>query len=456
MRLPGRHGPSSTSSGPRDGSPPLTPNEHSGDRGVLQSADTSARQSTQLCGPVFVLPVSLKRGTSPAAAWITTAGWASGADSRWGTSWILAPDGVITSEEARRRAADPSPQGSPRPWRRRLPRGAVTLAKDALAAGRGFRSRDRALAGPWREASVPFVWQRHALFEYSGLRLAEALGSPLVLSVHALQVREARSWGVPRKGWGSALERVGERPFLLAADLVAAVSEEVAEQVREQGVPHERIVVTPNEVDLDHFSFDPFGRERVRRCHGLDGFVVGWTGSFRSFHGLDVALRAVARLQRRRPDTSLLLVGDGIHRTRLEALSRELNLQRVVFTGTVPYERMPEYISAMDATLVLTANANTFHYSPVKLREYMGCSRPVVAHRVGELARTLRDSETALLTEPDDPVALATALLHLAEEPALGQSLGTASRQTVVARGGWGRPVALVAEALGLSQEQGR
>jgi glycosyltransferase involved in cell wall biosynthesis len=404
-------------------------------------------------GPVFVLPSRLSDGAGPTAAWITAAGWAGAAATVWGDAWLIGPDGPVTLDAAQLRAAQPRPERARA--RRPLPVGAATLAKDLRALGEGWRGRARALRGPWRRGPIPFVWQRHALFERAGLELARAARAPFVLSVHALQVREARSWGVDRPGWGGLAERAGERPALRAADVVAAGSEEVATSARDLGVPAKRIVVTPNEVDLEHVAFDPAGRERVRRRHGLEGFVVGWVGSFRSFHGLEAALHAVAAVQRRRPDVTLLLIGDGLHRPRLEAEAQRLGL-RAVFTGTVPYADMPAHISAMDATLSLSGRTREFHYSPVKLREYMACARPVVAHRAGEMGRELADGETALLVDPDEPAGLATALLRLADDPALAERLGTAARRAVAARGGWQRPVATVAHALGLSAHEPR
>lgn len=403
-----------------------------------------------LDGPVFVLPTRLTREATPTAAWITAAGWASGASRRWGHSWLLAPDGPITPEEARRRAAEPHAVGTfSSGWTRRLPTGPVTLAKDVRALLDGWRGRKRALRGPWRTGQVPFVWQRHALFERAGHELASALGCPLVLSVHALHVREASSWGIKRRGWANLVEHLGEGPMLLAADLIAAGSEEIASEIASFGVPGERIVVTPNEVDLDHFSFNVDARAEVRNRYGLSGFVVGWIGSFRSFHGLQAALEAIAELRKYRSDVQLMLVGEGANRPSIEALVQGLNVQEhVIFTGTVAYANMPAYISAMDATLMLSGHSEGFHYSPVKLREYMACSRPVIAHRTGEMARDLVDEETALLVDPDKPTQLAEAVSRIVDTPELAERLGAKAREHTAARGGWERPLATVAEAL--------
>ena len=178
------------------------------------------------------------------------------------------------------------------------------------------------------------------------------------------------------------LERFGENPLLRSADLVLAVSEEVAEQVGRRGVPPERILVTPNGVDIHVFTPDADG-ESIRVCDHLDGrFVVGWIGGFHKFHGLDLAIDMAARLKETIPELTLLLVGDGVERQRLESRVAKLGLDNVMFTGTVGHSEVPAHIVAMDVALVLSPKDGLFHYSPIKLREYMACARPVVASQL--------------------------------------------------------------------------
>ena len=64
----------------------------------------------------------------------------------------------------------------------------------------------------------------------------------------------------------------------------------MADEVVRLGIDPCRIVVTPSTVDTELFNPEINGTD-ARRRYSLDGrFVVGWTGSFRSFHGLDLLL----------------------------------------------------------------------------------------------------------------------------------------------------------------------
>ena len=91
----------------------------------------------------------------------------------------------------------------------------------------------------------------------------------------------------------------------------------------------------------------------------------------------------------------------------------------------------------MDATIVTARAGQSFHYSPLKIREYLASARPVIAPRIGEVSRTVTDGVNALLYEPGDVDGLAEHLLRLQSAPDLGARLGTAGRALVVASGTW-------------------
>ena len=157
---------------------------------------------------------------------------------------------------------------------------------------------------------------------------------------------------------------------------------------------------------------------------------------FRRIHGLDVALEAFASFHRERPSTALLMVGDGFERPRIEQRAAELGIASdVVFTGSVPFDRVPEYVAAMDVTVVTARPGEGFHYSPLKFREYMATERPVVAPRVGEMSRNLTNGTNALLYDPGNAAELAGILRQLHDDPGLRAKVAWSGRQLVLRTG---------------------
>jgi glycosyltransferase involved in cell wall biosynthesis len=396
-------------------------------------------------GAIFVLPTTTVGQLGPVAGWISTGGWAAAAERVLGQAWIVTRHGVLDVEEVRRRAAAAEravPTGERR-VRRAVPTIAKTIAKDLREAQRARRFHVDP-QGPWRAAGVDlaFVWQRHELFHRAGLDLAAALHVPSVLFVPALTVWQAEQWSVRRPGWGRWLERHAERPALHAASLVACGTEVVAEQVARLGVPRERLLVTPTGVDLELFA-EPVDRADARAALGLgEELVVGWVGSFRPFHGLDQLVRAAARLSGIR----LLLVGDGPERTATEALARELGVP-ATFTGMVPHEGLARVLGAMDVGVALARPGEAFHYSPLKVAEYLAAGLPVVVPRVASLTERLPGAGAAPAFEPGDDADLAARLRELQGDPARRAALAAAARAGAAAWS-WDKQVERVRSAL--------
>jgi len=397
-------------------------------------------------GAILVLPTVAAGQQGPVAAWVSTAGWADALARSLGESWIVTPEGVVPAERARARASLPAlaPPGSGRG--RRVPTVVKTAVKDARDLRRARRFRV-APAGPWSDSEVAFVWQRHELFHTAGIELAAALTVPAVVFVPAPLVWQARQWGVRRPGWARVAEYAGEARPLRRADLVACGTEAVAEQVARMGVPESRVVVTPTGADpvvLDAPA-RATARTATRSRFGLgDAFVVGWIGSFRAFHALDLVVDAVAGV----PGSVLVLVGDGPERARVETRARSLGVS-VVATGTVPHDALPAMLAGLDAAVIAADGGSAFHYSPLKLAEYLAAGLAVVAPAVGEPGARLRTGEDALLVPPGDPTAIAEALRRLRDDPSLRERIGEQARAVARTEWSWDRSAERVLGALG-------
>ena len=396
-------------------------------------------------GVVFVTPAP--RMLQAGAVWVTINNWLEACRRRWGETVVVTPDGVLTEEEVRRTAwgggpgVGPSRRGLPH-----LPRELEAMAKDARSLVRmaRFHRSVRSLS----PAMAPlFVWQHHDLFQLAGFDLARRYRCPLVLFVDAPQVWESRKWGIRRPGWGSLVERWGESWQFRRADLVACVSDAVAEAVIARGAAPERVIVTPCTADAIRSAVP--GRDR-RREWGLDDeVVVGWVGSFRPFHQAEGIVRAVATLQTKQPPV-LLMVGEGPTRSRCEALAQRLGVRRALFPGAVPHAEIPDYLRAIDVAVIPGGSGPGFHYSPLKLKEYLAAGRATVAPRVGEMLRMLDNGSDALLYDAGDEEGMATAIRALVEDPDLRTGVGSRGRATYDRLFTMDRQLDLVSERLRL------
>lgn len=403
-------------------------------------------------GVLVLMPKDARRATGPVSVWLTAAGWTDAAKEAHGAAWMVTPSGILDGSEARRLATT-LPKATLAPaagWKRFVPVTLKTLRSDVLSWRRARSFREAGLDGPWEPDGPLWIWHHHEPFHDSGFVAKRRFGCPVVVFVDAPTVWESYQWGVRRPGWSRLLERFGEAAQLRDADLVACVTEEVAEEIIRLGAPRDRVIVTPTAVALDRFNEHVSGAEVLAR-HGLDGrTVIGWVGTFHKFHGLDLLIEAYAALERERTDVSLMLVGDGQDRPRIEARVADLGLQHVVFTGAVPQDEVPSHLAAMDVATVVDPGTGSFHYSPLKLKEYLACGRAVVAPASGQVSRYVEDGTHALLVPAGDVQALTQALRRLVGDAALCESLGRAGNALVSETGTWMHQLRAVEDALAL------
>jgi glycosyltransferase involved in cell wall biosynthesis len=142
------------------------------------------------------------------------------------------------------------------------------------------------------------------------------------------------------------------------------------------------------------------------------------------------------------------MVGDGPERPRVERLADEVGV-RAVFTGTVAHDDVPDHLAAMDVAILLATPGQAFHYSPLKLAEYLAAGLPVVAPNVGDLPSRLTDGTDAVLVAPGEVEALAAALRRLQSDPAQRARIGQNGRELAIRSWSWDLQVRRTLTALG-------
>ena len=275
------------------------------------------------------------------------------------------------------------------------------------------------------------VYARHARFGTAAVRAAQQAGVPSVLEVNCLFTQEPYRHFEPITL--RALATRMERQALSIATTVAAVSTPLARQIT--SLVDRAVLVTPN--GADPVRFDPTRARcgQIRQRYGLaDRFVVGWSGILRDWHGLDLLLAALEPL----PSAMLLVVGDGPSRPVVEQRAQELGVvHRLVITGRVPHDVMPDYIAAMDVAVV--AAERTGVASPMKLLEYMAMGRAVVAPRTDSIRDVIEEDVNGLLFSPGHAVELTAALSRLIGDSEVRRALGIAARRRIEQERNWQR-----------------
>lgn len=283
----------------------------------------------------------------------------------------------------------------------------------------------RRLAKACREHGTNVIYERYNLHLLAGALHRHWHGGRLLVEVNApLTLERGQNEGLALP----AIARWSDRFIWRRADAVFTVTQVLAEHVQAAGVSSERIIVTPNGIDLDRFESAP-DKIAAKKALGLeDRTVIGFTGFMRAWHGLEKIVDWLAASNRQ--DTVFLMVGDGPARAEIEARAADLGVaERTCCTGVVARHAIPAYIAAFDIAL---QPAVVPYASPLKLFEYMAMSHPIIAPNSANIREILTHEHDALLAEPDSVDVMLNRMLA---DPVHAATLGKNAWGTLLERG---------------------
>jgi glycosyltransferase involved in cell wall biosynthesis len=299
----------------------------------------------------------------------------------------------------------------------------------------------RAVQGHLASSTPQFLYQRHCRLSIAGVLLSKSQKIPLILEYNGPEGWVADHWDPTLF---RSLISLCEEVSLRCATRIIVVSEALRAELAERGIPADRIRVNPNAVDPDFFYPGP-GREAGRRELHIepDEVLIGFAGSFSLWHGIQILEQAIVRLLSNKPPCRLrfVLMGEGLlHGEMRSALAAYEKTGKVIFTGSLPRDKVAEYLDAADILVsphIPMPDGSRFFGSPTKLFEYMAMGKSIVASRLEQLAEVLEHDRTAWLITPGDVDELAEAILRLALDPAKRAALGAAARHAAVERHSW-------------------
>jgi glycosyltransferase involved in cell wall biosynthesis len=306
-----------------------------------------------------------------------------------------------------------------------------------------------------------FIYERYVLGSSVGARLSRALDLPLILEVNTSFTFPEEWWEPHSPLYPLAVRRLEDKITARAARVVV-VSSRIREYLLSRGLPDDKIVTMPNGADVDRFRPDEAAAARVRARYGLEsGLVIGFIGSLKPWHGVELLLDSASTVFDEVPDGRLLIVGDGPLRAALQQAAAERGIgARVVFTGYVARDEAPAHIAGMDIAVAPYPRLADFHFSPIKVFEYMAAGKPVVVSSYPDIAAVVEDRRNGMLTEPGDTASMAAAIVELAGDRQLRDRLGEEARRTVAEHHTWrhnaAEVVRLAQEALVARQFRGR
>lgn len=193
--------------------------------------------------------------------------------------------------------------------------------------------------------------------------------------------------------------------------------------------PRNKVFTVWNGVDVDRFRPRDKTVVRAELEIDVDRPVAGIVAALRPEKQHVMLMDAMSKVVARVPNALLLVVGDGVERAGIEARISELGLAaNVRMLGT--RHDVPEVLAAMDLKVL----SSKMEANPASTLEAAACGLPVVVPNVGSLPDTVIHERTGLLCEPNNPTALADAMVRILSDRERARELGEAGRDLVCRR----------------------
>lgn len=183
---------------------------------------------------------------------------------------------------------------------------------------------------------------------------------------------------------------------------------EAAEAHRIAGIPLRKLLVVPSPLGNAFLNYRLFAdKKTLRQKLGLNALI---DKKIILYHGVLDERRGILRLLKlfteaftREESIALLIVGDGPDRGLVERFIRENNADKIFYYGKVPYSKMPEIISSVDAGLVVFPDIPLWRYQcPTKLIELIAMGKPVVASDLPGIKWVAGNSSLVVYVNPLD------------------------------------------------------
>lgn len=263
------------------------------------------------------------------------------------------------------------------------------------------------------------IYERYSLFCAVGLSFARKHNIPHLLEVNAPLIDEASKYR--RLIFGEVASAI-EKALFDGSSQIISVSNELREYIQSKS-SKARVIVVPNGVRVDHFApIADSGNYSSTRGE----FTVGFLGSLKPWHGVEILIDSFAELTRQIDKCRLLIIGENKkYQDKLKQRCNELGLKnKVIFTGAVEYNDIPDMLQRADVLVAPYPMIDNFYFSSLKVFEYMAAGKAIVASKIGQLATILTNEKTALLVPPGNSASLGKTLIRLGKDPKLRHRLG--------------------------------
>lgn len=234
------------------------------------------------------------------------------------------------------------------------------------------------------------------------------------------------------------------------ADVVLSNLKNAYQHMQQHGLDLTKFHWIPNGISLAEATRPEPLTKKVVELLDKSAFKVGYVGTLGVANCLDTLLKTAAELKRV-SNVQFVLVGQGREESRLKQLAESLELNNVVFTGAIPKPQVQTVLNEFDVLFIGLTKDELFRFgvSPNKLFDYMYAAKPILYAIDSGDYHPVADIKAGLEMPPEDPQALANAILALQQTSADERlAMGQRAREAVTTQYDYAVLAKKLAEAL--------
>ena len=211
--------------------------------------------------------------------------------------------------------------------------------------------------------------------------------------------------------WGKKFSWQYTVAYYNRADVVTSPSRALGDSLRYYGLARP-LEIMPNPVNVEFFvpAASVAEKKKLKQRFGAGKRSLVYMGRVSYEKDIDQTLRAFSAAARHLPDITLMIVGDGPERKKLESLAKKLGVEKkITFTGMLHREDLRDALRANDIFVTASRSENM----PVSVIEAMACGLPVASVKAKGIPEIVDHGKNGLLVEPDRPEELGMAIVRL-------------------------------------------
>jgi colanic acid biosynthesis glycosyl transferase WcaI len=268
-----------------------------------------------------------------------------------------------------------------------------------------------------------------SLLSFPAIMFARMVGARIFLDVADLWPEVILEIGTIRTPLATTLVNVMAKIVSSLSDLTTPITESIRQRLLESGLSPNRLEVVELAIDTDYFrpQAPKFKDDRLK-----DKFIAEYSGIIGPKYDFASLIDAAKIIFQRKPRVLVLIRGEGewlpYVKRRSSSLANVLVLDKIESA-----DRVLDYLNAADVLLCPMRDLKeTSTIVPSKILEYFGVGKPVVCSGRGETQTVIEKYKPGIMVPPDDPKALAEAILRFESDPEFYRATAHNSRELAI------------------------